>query len=177
MTCIVGIAEGGKVCIGGDSAGVSGYTVTVRSDPKVFRTGAFLVGFTTSYRMGQLLRYAFHAPVQPEGVDTFEYMVTLFVETIRECLKTGGYAKKELEQETGGSFLVGYAGHLFQIDNDYQVGECAEGYMAVGSGKEIALGALYVTRGQAPHARVEAALAAAAHHTAYICGPFVIEEI
>lgn len=43
MTCIVGVAEGGKVWIGGDSAGVDSgnYSLTVRADRKVFRNGHF----------------------------------------------------------------------------------------------------------------------------------------
>src|SRR3990167_2011982 len=43
MTCIVGIAEAGKVWIGGDSAGGdSRYGPVLRSDRKVFRNGAFI---------------------------------------------------------------------------------------------------------------------------------------
>jgi hypothetical protein len=32
VTCIVGLVEGGVVYIGGDSAGVSGYDLTVRAE-------------------------------------------------------------------------------------------------------------------------------------------------
>ena len=39
MTCIVGIADGAKVWIGGDSAGVAGWSLTVRADEKVFAVG------------------------------------------------------------------------------------------------------------------------------------------
>ncbi|XVV11230.1 hypothetical protein ACQP2X_41330 [Actinoplanes sp. CA-131856] len=58
MTCIVGITDGTTVTIGGDSAGSDGWHVAVRSDSKVFQVGPYLMGFTTSYRMGQLLRYS-----------------------------------------------------------------------------------------------------------------------
>ena len=58
MTCIVGLIDGRRVWMGGDSAGVSGLDITVRADAKVFRNGDFLIGFTSSFRMGQLL--AFH---------------------------------------------------------------------------------------------------------------------
>lgn len=177
MTCIVGIVDNGKVFIGGDSAAVSGYMVTIRSDPKVFRLGNFLIGFTSSFRMGQLLHYAFHAPERPDGLDVFSYMVTLFVEGLRECMKSGGFTKKESEQEVGGCFLIGCDGRLFTIDTDFQVSESADGYAAVGSGAEVALGAIYATQGQLPWQRITTALEAAAHHTAYVRGPFVIEEL
>lgn len=39
MTCIVGVVEGHTVWMGGDSAGVGGYALTVRADQKVFRNG------------------------------------------------------------------------------------------------------------------------------------------
>ena len=42
MTCIVGLVEKGNVYIGGDSAGVGGYSLTVRADRKVFRNGDFV---------------------------------------------------------------------------------------------------------------------------------------
>lgn len=177
MTCIVGIAEQGKVYIGGDSAATSGYVVTLRADPKVFRIGRFLVGFTTSFRMGQLIRYAFHPPEVPGGMDVFQYMVTMFIDNLRECLKAGGYARRDAEQESGGSFLVGYAGRLFAIDNDYQVAESTSPYAAVGSGAETALGALYATRGAPAWQRINTALEAASQHTVYVRGPFIIEEL
>ncbi len=54
MTAIVGLVHNATVYIGGDSAGVSGYSMTVRADSKVFTIGPYLMGFTTSFRMGQL---------------------------------------------------------------------------------------------------------------------------
>lgn len=47
MTCIVGIEHGGRVHLGADSAGSTGWTLTVRADEKVFKVGPFVMGFTT----------------------------------------------------------------------------------------------------------------------------------
>ena len=60
MTCIVGWTDGVQMVMGADSLAASGWDVRVRRDPKLFRLaqpgGPFaLVGFTSSYRMGQLL--------------------------------------------------------------------------------------------------------------------------
>ena len=54
--------------IGGDRAGVAGLSLTVRADEKVFQNGEFLMGFTTSFRMGQLLRYSLKPPPPPAGI-------------------------------------------------------------------------------------------------------------
>jgi ATP-dependent protease HslVU (ClpYQ) peptidase subunit len=177
MTCIVGVADRGAITIGGDSAGVAGLDITARSDEKVFRNGPFLFGFTSSFRMSQLLHYAFEPPARPEGQSVDAFMVTTFINAIRACFKAGGYAYRESEHEIGGCFLVGYAGRLFRIDPDYQVGESHDGYMAVGCGDAYALGVLYASAGAPADGRCTLALEAAAHHSAGVCGPFVIKTL
>jgi ATP-dependent protease HslVU (ClpYQ) peptidase subunit len=173
MTAIVGIAKDGAVHLGGDSAGVSGYIVKVRADAKVFSNGPYVFGFTTSFRMGQLLRWAW-TPPEPPASDLDRFMVTTFVDGLRECLKAGGWAAKENEREEGGVFLVGVAGRLFRVDADYQVGEAAAGFDAVGSGHELALGALYATARTrlTPRNRLQIALEAAEQFNGDVAGPF-----
>jgi hypothetical protein len=150
MTCIVGLESGGNVYIGADSAATSGLALCVRADTKVFRNGPFLIGFTTSFRMGQLLQFKLHPPDHPAGMSTFEFLVTLFVDRVRSCLRTGGFAKRKEEQEFAGSFLLGYRGSLYSLDSDYQVARAADGICAVGCGAHIALGALHALNYIAP---------------------------
>ncbi len=178
MTCIVGLASEGKVIIGGDSAGVSGYSLQVRADEKVFENGDFLFGFTTSFRMGQILRYSFEPPKRYAEEDVMAYMATDFIEGVRKALSKGGFASKKDDVERGGTFLVGHAGRLFRIEGDFQVGETINGYDACGCGEDIARGALHVTRGIMNDStlRVRYALEAAADHSAAVCGPFKIME-
>lgn len=174
MTCIAGIAEGGKVWIGGDSAGVSNnWTLMVRADEKVFTTGPFVMGFTSSFRMGQLLRYSLTVPEQTSDQTDHAFMCTTFIDAVRGCLKTGGYARKEHDAESGGCFLVGYRGNLYLIGSDYQVGRPSPGYDAVGCGGDVALGALFASSGP-PSKRVKTALRAAASHNAGVRGPFKV---
>ena len=137
MTCIVGVVHKGRVWIGGDSAGVDGWALQVRADSKVFRRGPFVLGFTTSFRMGQLLRYGLQIPLHPPHIEVEQWMATAFIDAVRECLKGGGFAQKKDEQETGGTFLVGYRSHLFAVHDDYQVGQAIDGYDAIGSGAQI----------------------------------------
>lgn len=182
MTCIVGLEHDGRVWIGGDSAGVAGWSLTVRADEKVFANGDFIFGFTTSFRMGQLLRYGLTLPslcrdgdIPSLWSDPDRWMATQFVDAVRDCLKAGGYSKKSDEVESGGQFLVGYKGHLWQVDRDYQVGRAAHGYLAVGCGDELALGAMHaVSDGLSPHDTVLAALRAAEAHSAGVRGPFKV---
>ena len=134
------------------------------------------MGFTTSFRMGQLLRFKFKAPYHKSEMDTYEYMVTEFVDAVRQCLKDGGYAQIKHGEETGGSFLVGYRGELFAIDGDYQVGRPRDAFDAVGCGADIAKGSLFTSRRLVdlrPEERLRDALMAAEQFSAGVRGPFV----
>ena len=174
MTCIVAIAADGHVMIGGDSAGSNGHDVQIRADEKVFKNGPMIMGFTTSFRMGDLLRYSLTVPEIPNR-GLRRWMTTTFIDAVRQCLKDGGYAKKSDEVEKGGNFLVGVAGRLFEIDNDYQVADLAFGWGSVGSGYQIANGSLYTT-GQvgelSAKQRITLALNAAVEYSPFVRPPF-----
>jgi ATP-dependent protease HslVU (ClpYQ) peptidase subunit len=106
-------------------------------------------------------------------------MAVSFIDAVRSCLKEGGWARKDDEREEGGTFLVGVAGRLFTVHEDYQVAEAADGYAAVGSGEQVALGALYATADAAvdPRERVLLALRAAERFNAGVRGPFICLEL
>lgn len=177
MTCIVGLVEGDTIWMGGDSAGVGGYSLTVRADQKVFRNGPMLFGFTTSFRMGQLLRYALAVPDHNPNVDVEKFMVTSFIEAVRDCLKTHGWAEKEKERESGGTFLVGYQKRIFRICDDYQVGTALDGYDACGCGEDVARGAMFAADGIDGKSRILKALHAAERCSAGVRGPFFVESM
>lgn len=177
ITCIVGLIDSGKVFIGGDSAGVGGLSLTVRADEKVFINGEFIMGFTSSFRMGQLLRYSLKPPKYHPDVDLCEFMVTDFINAVRECLKAGGVAKKDKEEETAGTFLVGFKGKLFKIEDSYQVGVPTLPYDACGCGQDIALGAMYSNSSLPPIERITQALEAAEQFSAGVRRPFIVKEL
>jgi ATP-dependent protease HslVU (ClpYQ) peptidase subunit len=175
MTCIVGIAHGKHVTIGGDSAGTSSLDVIVRRDPKVFVNGKFVIGYTDSFRMGQLLRFKFVPPRIPKGGDLFRYMCSDFVEVVRKTLKKGGYAKTSNNVEAGGTFLVGCQGRIFTIFGNYQVAESYDPYNSIGCGDSYALGALAIQDAEMkPEDRCLQALQVAEKFSGGVRAPFVI---
>lgn len=177
MTCIVGIEHDKGVLIGGDSAGVAGYSITVRADEKVFAVGPYVMGFTTSFRMGQLLRYRLQvpAPSVDDVKDLDRFIATTFIDAVRNTLKDGGFTRLENSQEEGGDFLLGIAGRLYSIGSDFQFGRAADGYAACGAGDELALGSLHTTAqyDMSPRIRAEHALEAAAALSGAVAAPFV----
>jgi ATP-dependent protease HslVU (ClpYQ) peptidase subunit len=174
MTCIAGLIDKGKVYMGGDSAGLSGLDLTIRADSKVFKKDSFIFGFTSSFRMGQILRYKFKPPYHKPEIGTEEYMSTDFIDAVRQCLKENGYSKVENNEEIGGTFLVGYRGKLYRVDSDYQVGVSLDNFAACGSGEAYALAALYNTAHLEPKERILRALKTAEYFSAGVRGPFVI---
>lgn len=189
MTCIVGLStEDGTVSIGGDSAGTTDSGIqTILDDSKVFflrtpeeRDSSMLVGGTTSFRFLNLLQHTFVVPAYDERLSPKRYLVTLFVDALRDALKTSGFTRKDKDdgEECGGEFLLGWRGTLFHIAEDYQVAIPKIGYHAIGSGARYALGALFATRQVAlsPEQRLQLALEAAAYHSDGVRAPFVIQS-
>lgn len=143
MTCIAGIvASNGVVIIGGDSAGVGGLSLSVRKDSKVFLNGVVAFGCTSSFRMIQLLQFELTVPPFDEGIEVYKWTVTKLIPQIRKVLKDGGFASKDKETESGGTFLVGVRGRLFTVYDDYQVAESMFCFETVGCGHDLARGAL-----------------------------------
>lgn len=178
MTCIVGLlCSDGKIYMGADSAASEGASVHTVKTTKVFRNGPFLIGYTSSFRMGQLLQYEFEPPTRDPDDDALAYMVKDAIPAMRKCLKDGGYTKAENNVETGGVFLVGYEGRLFRIDSDFHVGEPLQPYTAIGSGEDIALGSIYSTHGTTitSRERILKALNAAQEFKGSVREPFNVE--
>jgi hypothetical protein len=173
VTVIAALVHEGKVYMGGDSAGVDEHEcVMIRKDPKVFQNGPFLIGFTSSFRMGQLLMDA-QFP-DPGNMDEFEYMRTQFVDVARARLKDGGYVKVNSNREESGQFIVGFHGRIFLVDNDFEIGEPSDPFFAVGQGSQEALGSLYSTPNIPPGDRLLIAMEAAALYRTGVRPPFLI---
>lgn len=99
MTCIIGYIDrkNNKTYIGADSCASAGCDKIIRKDKKVFKSEYnpnFLIGFTSSYRMGQLLMYA-EDKVFPSESDlknnnlevNHKFMVTQIIPKIQELFK------------------------------------------------------------------------------------------
>lgn len=184
MTCIVGLEYEGVIYIGGDSAGVEAGSLAIcgRADEKVFVTdsGEMAMGFCGSFRIGQLLRYSLTIPEQSAKKDDMAYLVTDFIDAVRNMQRDRGSLRKENEvEEHDAGFLVGYNGKLYVIESDFQVGRPTDNYAAVGCGAQIALGAMYATKDSTltPENRIRLALSAAAEYSAGVRAPFHIVKL
>lgn len=122
---------------------VGGLSIRTRADEKVFKNGDMLFGYTSSFRMGQLLRYSLVIPEQSRRKDDYRYMCTDFIGAVINLFENKKFAKTSNGEISGGTFLVGYKGNLYSVENDSQVAVPALNSEAVGCGVGIALGALH----------------------------------
>lgn len=169
---------------GADSQASGGWHSTPRRDGKVFRLGDAVVGFTTSYRMGQIVRYLTKPPKaywmtahskRKLYPDLHEAMVTWASGELRTALKDNGYTKVDNNREDGGTFIVGWKGRIFVIEDDFQVAEPSTGFHAVGCGAPYALGALSAldqTTDETVRGRLQVALIAAERFSNGVGSPF-----
>lgn len=139
MTCIVGFIDKNKdLWMGADSLGSNNSIKTERKDTKLFYNNQFLIGYTTSFRMGQILRYKWNSPKNVNKKDDYEFMCTDVIDSIRECFKENDYEN--------GEFLIGYNNRLYTIEEDFQIAEQVDKFASCGSGCYFAIGAMNILK-------------------------------
>jgi ATP-dependent protease HslVU (ClpYQ) peptidase subunit len=132
MSCIVGVVSGGKVYMGGDSAGVNSQEhLQLETAAKVFTSGQHLIiGMAGSPLASQKIRYA----------DILESWVSDAHKTMSKVvIPSLEYHLKDLEFD----MLVGLGGRLFHVYSNFQFAEEQIGFDAAGSGAQVARGAMY----------------------------------
>ena len=179
MTCIVGVEHDGGVTIGGDSALSDQWSGTSMVSTKVWKRGEWVYGGCGSLRAMQILRYIFSAPQLPDDEDDDsleEYLVTEWSEALRAAFLDSGNAKikHEVQSTPNSWFLFGVRGRLYTMQSDFSVWRNDKGYAAIGSGEQIALGALEILKGRRTSAsdKILDALKAAAEHVPSVGPPF-----
>lgn len=139
MTCIAAIIDHkGVGHIACDSLGSNPRTKSVYATPKIFTVGDMLLGFTSSYRMGQILQYRLTLPVAVVDQDLDTWMHIDFVDAVRICLRDNGFLKIENNEELGGTFLIVVAGRIFTMQDDLSLLESLDNFEACGSGEDHA---------------------------------------
>jgi ATP-dependent protease HslVU (ClpYQ) peptidase subunit len=102
------------------------------------------------------------------------------MDSVADLLEKKHYAKLENNKLQIGTFLVGYKGVIYRIENDLQVGISRLNYEAVGCGEDFALGAFHVMakyKEIKPKERVKRALQAATEFSAAVMPPFHIKVL
>ncbi|WP_019012215.1 hypothetical protein [Deinococcus aquatilis] len=176
MTLIVGLIHDGIPYLASDSCSSNGYTYNLTAGSKLFVNGGLSIGYTSSFRMAQLLEYSFAPPKRPKDTPALTYLARDVVPSLRKLFKEGGYGTVTHNEETGGQFLVVLDEQLFTVQSDFSVSAWREPFAAVGSGEQAALGALWATDGLKlpPEQRLLLALEAAESVIPTVRSPFYL---
>lgn len=147
MSCVVAYDSGnGTLYFGGDSIGTDGDSYTIRKDPKVFIKDNVAFGFVGSFRVGQILRSIFKIPKQKEHQSDYDFLCSTFIDSLVKCLKSKGFDPGDKNEVNEMEFLIGYKGKIYHIMCDFQVAVHNTDYMAIGAGRDFALGCLWASK-------------------------------
>lgn len=180
MTCIVGVEHEGAVYMGADGAAVDqGWNARPVKNSKIFiLQDKLLIGYTGSFRLGQILQHTLKIPTHLAEHDDLSFIVRFFVGETRRQLKDHGHTHiNDNSESTEGDFLLGYKGKLYKVQTDLSVLRHMDGFDAVGIGAPYALGALAVNSHLDPEERVSQALHVAAKFSTGVGPPYAMLNV
>lgn len=177
MTTIIGIQYPDKCLIMADSRVTdgSGRASAHPAMVKITRRGQYLIAGAGESFPCDVAQHIWRAPVPSKDdlKDTYHFMITEVVPSLRKSLTENGY---NFNEETNDGeyrfwFLICLNGQIFDVADDLSVSIRADGFYAAGSGGKYALGALYA--GATP----QKALEIAAMNDVYTSAPFIKREL
>jgi len=147
LTVVVGVKGTEGVLLAGDSQGSTFNGNRKHLNPKTVALSEILaVAGCGSARLMDILEYevADHLEDPPLGTDERYWAVRRFIPHLKSVLYAHGALLdlKGVEYLDESAFLLAVRGRLFTVDGDFQVAEHKYPFDAVGSGEEVAIGAM-----------------------------------
>lgn len=174
MSLVIAIKDKDRIVLGADRQSSVGGTkdhTSTKIWPVRDLPGA-LMGSVGSARASQVIQYSnvIDKNVLSKEITT-EYIICVISPLIAASLKSNGVA---VNNPDGGicdimpnTFIFAYKDKAWMIWNDFSVSEITD-YLAIGSGSDIAKGALFATQDKNPFERIVTGIDAAAINTLYV---------
>lgn len=177
MTCIVGLVQNEKVYIGSDSAMSSSDDglVSIVKTAKIVKKGNYIIGSSGSVRFNNLI----HDELDRDK--TFKTINELIEELFKILDRNSTSFMGDFRQCNG--ILVGLNGNLYKLHPDYGYNLFADGFTAIGSGSQVAIGVLNSLKEIESYTNIESqeriniALNSAAKYIGSVSEPFTFESI
>ena len=174
MSLVVAIKDKDRIVLGADKQASTGGTKD-HTNTKIWKLeelpGA-IIGSVGSARASQIIQYSqvIDKNLIPETMDT-AFVVRVLAPTLANGLKMNGIV---VGADEGGkcdmmpnAFIFAYKDKAWTIWHDLSVSEI-EDYFAIGSGSDVARGALFATPEKNPFDRIVTCIEAAAESTLYV---------
>ena len=178
MTTLIAYQGSNFAILGADSQITDGdKRIISPSIPKVVKLGKYLVGLAGDVRPGDLLAFNWKPPAY-DGTDPVKFMGRKIIPSIIATFRDGGY--DYAKEGASYSYLIAFAGNVFEIGDDLSMSQSQDGLYAVGSGSAYALGALAghlpaLTTLKGARTEILQALKIAAKYDVNTSAPFQIE--
>jgi hypothetical protein len=147
------------------------------STPKIVKLKKYLLAVSGDCRPGDVLTYNWTPPAY-DGTNPVTFMGRKIIPSIIAAFKLQGfdYTKEGISY----SYLLAFAGNIFEIGDDLSLTQSSDGLYGVGSGSAYALGALAgqlpnLAKSQSAKEQILKALAIAAKYDINTSAPFQIE--
>jgi 20S proteasome alpha/beta subunit len=151
MTCVVGVRGRRGVLLAGDTQISTDTTKRLIKQPKTFQLSDLLaIAYCGSGRLGQILTFHLEELDDPPlGRDEERWVVRDFIPFLRDVTEQAGHLHihHNVEHLGDSAFLLAVRGRLFSIDSDLGVNEELLAYSSLGSGEDVAIGAMRALAG------------------------------
>jgi 20S proteasome alpha/beta subunit len=174
MSLVVAIKDKDRIILGADKQASTG-TTKDHTNTKIWKLDELpgaIMGSVGSLRASQIIQYSqiIDKNLLSQDLDT-EFIVRVLAPTLAAGLKSNGVVVDASDSAKcdmmPNAFIFAYKDKAWTIWHDLSVSEIDE-YFAIGSGSEVARGALYATPEQNPFARIAISIEAAAESTLYV---------
>ena len=184
MSLVIAIKDKDRIVLGADRQSSVGGTkehTSTKIWPVRDLPGA-IMGSVGSARASQIIQYSnvIDKNVLSKEITT-EYIICVISPLIAASLKSNGVTVNNPDDGIcdimPNTFIFAYKDKAWMIWNDFSVSEITD-YLAIGSGSDIAKGALFATQDKNPFERIVTGIDAAAINTLYVDNEIpIISEI
>ena len=145
MTTLVAIQGDGWSVLGCDSRiSDEDGRFQISKGPKIVDNNGILIGSCGSSRTANILHYGYKQPKPNAKESLNSFISSKFIPTMRKYFVEAGIDMKEDGEvaENDGGILISIRGEIYAIQNDYSWDTDIRNVYVMGSGGDIALGAL-----------------------------------
>lgn len=181
MTAIVGIQGDGWSVLAADTmTEYSNKPFVADGMIKLIERGDYIFAFAGDGIAGDLANFMWIPPKLIKTMDLDKFVMTKVLPSLKACFMANGYnASKEAEKDDGGfDALLSVNGTIYQITSDFGWMRSSTGLYGVGSGGDLALGALSAfKRNKTPEGCTRQAMKAieiAATYNIYVGGDITV---
>jgi ATP-dependent protease HslVU (ClpYQ) peptidase subunit len=173
MTTIVAIQSENGVLFGADSLVTADRKFNHPKMTKITKRGDFIIAGAGESAACDIAQHIWipPKPTLSDKKDIYHFIVSKVVPSLKKCFKENEYKwEKDPDGEYNFAFLIAICGEVFDIADDFAVSLDSAGFYGVGSGSNIAIGALEAG------ASIERALEIAEKHDPFTASPFLFIE-